>query len=100
VSVAGTNNFDYQATGDDPSMNTWDMAKEFWHFLKVRKKFWLLPIVLITLLFGALILFTTSSPMAPFIYTLFKRHLESAAINCNILKSLGRFPTQGILPLK
>ena len=52
-------------------MTTLDMVKEFWAFLKVRKKFWLLPIVLITLLFGALILFTTSSPMAPFIYTLF-----------------------------
>ena len=52
-------------------MTTWDITKEFWAFMKIRKKFWLLPIVTITLLFGALVLFTSSSPMAPFIYTLF-----------------------------
>ena len=44
---------------------------EFWEFLKIRKKFWLLPIVLILVLFGALIVFTESSALAPFIYTLF-----------------------------
>ena len=45
--------------------------KEFWEFLKIRKKFWLLPIVFILVLFGALIVFTESSALAPFIYTLF-----------------------------
>ncbi len=45
--------------------------KEFWEFLKIRKKFWLLPIVFILVLFGALIVFTESSVLAPFIYTLF-----------------------------
>ncbi len=39
--------------------------------MKVRKKFWLLPIIIILLLFGALIVFTESSAIAPFIYTLF-----------------------------
>ncbi len=47
------------------------LMKEFWEFLKIRKKFWLLPIVLILVLFGALIVFTESSVLAPFIYTLF-----------------------------
>ena len=47
------------------------LLKEFWEFLKIRKKFWLLPIVLILVLFGALIVFTESSALAPFIYTLF-----------------------------
>ena len=47
------------------------LLKEFWEFLKIRKKFWLLPIVLILVLFGALIVFTESSVLAPFIYTLF-----------------------------
>jgi hypothetical protein len=47
------------------------LMKEFWEFLKIRKKFWLLPIVLILVLFGALIVFTESSALAPFIYTLF-----------------------------
>lgn len=44
---------------------------EFWNFLKVRKKFWLAPIVimLLLLLFGALIVFTEFSALAPFIYT-------------------------------
>jgi Family of unknown function (DUF5989) len=44
---------------------------ELWAFLRERKKFWLLPIVLIMLLFGALMVFAESSALAPFIYTLF-----------------------------
>ena len=47
------------------------LMKEFWEFLKIRKKFWLLPIVFILVLFGALSVFTESSVLAPFIYTLF-----------------------------
>lgn len=48
-----------------------DLLKEFWEFLKIRKKLWLFPIVIILVLFGALIVFTESSALAPFIYTLF-----------------------------
>jgi hypothetical protein len=48
-----------------------DFVKDFWGFLKVRKKFWLLPIILTLLLFGALIVLTSGSAIAPFIYTLF-----------------------------
>ena len=48
-----------------------DFFKEFWLFLKVRKKYWLLPILIIVLLFGGLILLTESTAIAPFIYTLF-----------------------------
>ena len=44
---------------------------EFWEFLKVRKRYWLLPIVLMLLLLGGLIVFTESSAVAPFIYALF-----------------------------
>jgi hypothetical protein len=44
--------------------------REFWAFLRVRKKFWLLP-VLVMALFGGLMLFTQSSAVAPFIYTIF-----------------------------
>ena len=44
---------------------------EFWEFLKIRKRYWLLPIVFVLLLFGALIVFTESSAVAPFIYALF-----------------------------
>ena len=46
------------------------IIKEFMDFLKVRKKLWLTPIVVVLVLLGALILFTSSS-VAPFIYTLF-----------------------------
>ena len=46
-------------------------VSEFWEFIKVRKKYWLIPIVIILLLFGTLIIFTESSSVAPFIYTLF-----------------------------
>tara|TARA_B100000900_G_scaffold389278_1_gene382041 strand:- start:433 stop:591 length:159 start_codon:yes stop_codon:yes gene_type:complete len=44
---------------------------EFWEFLKVRKKWWLAPIVIFLLLFGFLIVLTEGSAIAPFIYTLF-----------------------------
>lgn len=44
---------------------------ELWAFLRERKKFWLLPIVVIMLLFGVLMVFAESSALAPFIYTLF-----------------------------
>ena len=46
-------------------------ARELWAFLRIRKKFWLLPIVVMTLVFGALLLLAQSSAIAPFIYTLF-----------------------------
>ncbi len=48
-----------------------DLIKDLWAFLKERKKFWLLPIIRILLLLGALIVFTQGSAIAPFIYTLF-----------------------------
>ena len=46
------------------------ILKEFWEFLRVRKKLWLTPIVVMLVILGGLILFTSSS-VAPFIYTLF-----------------------------
>ena len=45
--------------------------KELWNFMRARKKFWLLPIILIMALFGALIVLSQGSAVAPFIYTLF-----------------------------
>ncbi|MCD4773190.1 MAG: DUF5989 family protein [Bacteroidales bacterium] len=48
-----------------------EFFKDLWDFLKVRKKFWLLPIIIILLLFGVLIVLTSGSAIAPFIYTLF-----------------------------
>lgn len=47
------------------------IVRDLWGFLKVRKKFWLLPIILTLVLFGALIVFASGSAIAPFIYTLF-----------------------------
>lgn len=48
-----------------------EFLKDLWGFLKERKKFWLLPLIIILLLFGVLIVFTSGSAIAPFIYTLF-----------------------------
>ena len=48
-----------------------NIISEFWELLRVRKRYWLLPIVAILLLFSALIVFTESSVIAPFIYALF-----------------------------
>jgi hypothetical protein len=47
------------------------LLRELWDFLKTRKRYWLLPIVALLLLLGLLIIFTESSAIAPFIYTLF-----------------------------
>jgi drug/metabolite transporter superfamily protein YnfA len=44
---------------------------EFWQFLRQEKKYWLVPIVLVFVLFGLLLVFSQSSAVAPFIYTLF-----------------------------
>ena len=48
-----------------------EFIKEFLEFLKVRKKYWLLPIVIVLLIFGSLIILAQGSAVAPFIYTLF-----------------------------
>ena len=45
--------------------------KEFWEFLIVRKKYWLLPIIIVLVLFGGLIILSQGSAIAPFIYTIF-----------------------------
>jgi hypothetical protein len=44
---------------------------ELWQFLNVRKKYWLLPIILMSVIFGGLVVLTSGSVVAPFIYTLF-----------------------------
>ncbi len=52
-------------------MNKSSIVSELWEFLKVRKKMWLLPILIFLLLIGVLLVFSKSSAVAPFIYTLF-----------------------------
>ena len=44
---------------------------ELWHFMRVRKKYWLLPLLLVMAIFGGLVMLTQGSAVAPFIYTLF-----------------------------
>jgi hypothetical protein len=48
-----------------------EFIKDVWLFLKERKKFWLAPIIIVLLLIGFLIVFSSGSAIAPFIYTLF-----------------------------
>ncbi|MEW6387390.1 MAG: DUF5989 family protein [Thermodesulfobacteriota bacterium] len=48
-----------------------DFLRDLWGFMRVRKKYWLLPIILTLLLFGGLLLLTGGSAIAPFIYTIF-----------------------------
>jgi hypothetical protein len=48
-----------------------EFLKDLWGFLRERKKFWLLPIIIILLIFGILIVLTSGSAIAPFIYTIF-----------------------------
>ncbi len=47
------------------------LGNEMWQFMRVRKKFWLLPIILMLVLVGAVLVFAQSSALAPFIYTIF-----------------------------
>ncbi|HQW39437.1 MAG TPA: DUF5989 family protein [Usitatibacteraceae bacterium] len=47
------------------------LLQELWRFMRVRKKYWLMPVVLLMLLVGGLVVFTKGSAVAPFIYTLF-----------------------------
>tara|TARA_B100000085_G_C18429611_1_gene466230 strand:+ start:179 stop:340 length:162 start_codon:yes stop_codon:yes gene_type:complete len=48
-----------------------DLVKDIWDFMKVRKKYWLAPLIITILLIGALIVFTQGSVVAPFIYSIF-----------------------------
>jgi hypothetical protein len=48
-----------------------EFLRELWAFMRERKKFWLLPIVLVLVLFGSVVVLTQGSVVAPFIYTLF-----------------------------
>ena len=48
-----------------------EFLKEFWEFFKVRKKYWLLPVIIVLVLFGGLIILSQGSVVAPFIYTIF-----------------------------
>ena len=52
-------------------MSKLSIVGEFWDYLKVRKKWWLVPIIIFLILLGALIVLTEGSALAPFIYTLF-----------------------------
>ena len=48
-----------------------DTIKELWEFLRIRKKYWLFPIITVLILFGILIILAEGSVFAPFMYTLF-----------------------------
>lgn len=48
-----------------------DLLKDLWAFMRQRKKYWLLPIILVLLVLGTLLVFAQGSAVAPFIYTLF-----------------------------
>jgi hypothetical protein len=52
-------------------MSTWRLISELWAFLRVRKKLWLLPLMLILVLVGLLLVLAHGSVLAPFIYTIF-----------------------------
>ncbi|HLH41834.1 MAG TPA: DUF5989 family protein [Bryobacteraceae bacterium] len=48
-----------------------NFLSDFWKFLRVRKKFWLLPLLIVVVLFGAMLIMAETTALAPFIYTLF-----------------------------
>jgi len=48
-----------------------ELSKDIWDFLKVRKKYWLAPLIITIVLMGSLIIFTQGTVIAPFIYSIF-----------------------------
>jgi len=48
-----------------------EFLKDLWNFLRIRKKFWLVPVIIIMMLFGVLLLASSGTALAPFIYTIF-----------------------------
>ena len=48
-----------------------DLIKDVWDFMKIRKKYWLAPLIITLILMGSLIIFTQGSVIAPFIYSIF-----------------------------
>ena len=48
-----------------------NFIKEFWEFTKIRKKYWLLPIIIVLIIFGGIIVLTQGTVIAPFIYAIF-----------------------------
>jgi hypothetical protein len=52
-------------------MSKFGIVREFWSFLKVRKKWWITPIVLLLMMLGVLLIFAKGSVLAPFVYTFF-----------------------------
>lgn len=52
-------------------MSSTSIVKELWDFLRVRKKWWLLPVLVVLFLVGTLLVFAQTSALAPFIYTIF-----------------------------
>ena len=52
-------------------MSQGSLARELWAFLRIRKKWWLLPILIVLFLVGSLLVFAQGSALAPFIYTIF-----------------------------
>ncbi len=59
------------AGNDERAVLIMDFLAELWRFMRVRKKFWLLPVLIMMVVFGGLVVLTEGSAFAPFIYTLF-----------------------------
>jgi hypothetical protein len=59
------------AGNDERAVLMMEFLAELWRFMRVRKKFWLLPVLIMMVVFGGLVVLTEGSAFAPFIYTLF-----------------------------
>ena len=62
------------------------LLKEFWLFLRVRKKWWLLPIIIVMVLLGTLLVFAQGSALAPFIYTIFQQAFRTEETQCEFAR--------------
>jgi len=58
-------------TDENKPNATPSLLREFWEFVKHEKKWWMIPLILVGIIIGAIIVFASTSPLAPFTYTLF-----------------------------
>ncbi|MGI9076469.1 MAG: DUF5989 family protein [Gemmatimonadaceae bacterium] len=57
--------------GDELDMRKSSLIGEMWSYMRARRKFWLLPIIIVMMIIGGLLVFAQGSALAPFIYTIF-----------------------------
>src|SRR5258708_40280716 len=90
--------FPYTTLFRSVAMSKGRVLSEFWQFLKQEKKYWLVPIVIVFVLFGLLVVFSQSGAVAPFIFTLFLLLNSALDVHYTHTRDLRPLPRLRCLP--